>query len=216
MYDDDYDYAYDAIIEEHLRMLSEDPVIDYLGRYGDAIQERVETCADEARGLLEAGFPGAAVVRATAAIELVIRFFLARPLVQGAFLSEEWAGLLAERILRGRSADDRELLPAILNNWGIDLRAIRLPDGSSLWECVVSRVWPRRNEYVHRGSALTREDAAVAIESLQLLVSEVVEKVAERFGFTRAETGRWSIRLSEHDRSLNPPHVFECESPFGA
>ena len=119
-------------VDEELQRLAEAPVFDYLAHYGDAIEDRVRACVSDARALAAAGFHGAALVRAAAGIEITIRFFLPRPLVQGAFLSNECSRLLSQKVLNGRTADDRDLLPAILRNWGIDLIAVTLPDGPTL------------------------------------------------------------------------------------
>jgi hypothetical protein len=70
-------------------------------------------------------------------------------LLQGAFLSDERAKLLSQKVLNGRTAEDRELLPAILRNWKIDITSITLSDGRQLWETIVTRVWQRLNNYVH-------------------------------------------------------------------
>lgn len=78
------DDAMMAWFEGQLQAQSREPVFAYLAKHGDAIQSRVDTSSREATHLRDAGFPGAAVVRAAAGIEIAIRFFLARPLVLGA------------------------------------------------------------------------------------------------------------------------------------
>ncbi|HEX7232722.1 MAG TPA: hypothetical protein VF452_20210, partial [Candidatus Binatia bacterium] len=127
--------------EERLRETSLAPVRTYLGTYGDAIEDRVKQSVDAANTLVQSGFPSSALVRAATAIENTIRFLLVRPLVQGAFLSDEWAGVLAARIGTGRTAHDRELLPKLLKIWEIDIDAIRLSSGSSLWSTITDKVF---------------------------------------------------------------------------
>jgi hypothetical protein len=102
MHSDDYlDYereaAMEAFLEEELRRISEEPVFYYLATYGDAIDGRVRSCLNEAQALAKAGFSGASLARAAAGIEVTIRLFLARPLVQGAFLSDDWAQLISQK-----------------------------------------------------------------------------------------------------------------------
>jgi len=206
--------ALEQFIEEQLRQLSEEPVFAYLAKFGDAIQRRVDTCRSEARALVVAGFYGAALVRAAAGIEITVRFFLARPLVQGAFLSDQWSQVLTSRILNGRAAEDRQLLPAILRNWGLDITSLTLTDGSQVWECIVTRIWPSRNDYVHAGATVTLDDAQAASDCLDQLLAAVVAPIARRLGFTREETDAWSVVLSRFDRHLNPPRRFETASPF--
>lgn len=195
--------AREKFIADHLQHLAEAPVFDYLARFGDAIEERVGLCIKESTELRMAGFHGAALIRSAAGIEITIRFFLASPLVQGAFLSDEWAALLSEKVLNGRSAEDRNLLPAILRNWSLDVTRVTLPDGSQMWERIVSSVWPRRNQYVHAGATITASDALLAGECLDTLLAKVVTPIGTRLGFTRDQTGRWSVVVSSHPE-INP------------
>jgi hypothetical protein len=206
--------AMERFLAEQLREMSESPVIHYLAHNGDAIEERVRQCRVEAAELASRGFHGAALVRSAAAIEITIRFFLARPLVQGAFLSDEWSELLTRKMFNGRTAEDRELLPAILRNWDLDITQLTLSDGSKLWDRILTRVWPRRNDYVHAGAVIAESDARLAAECLDAMLTHVVSPIATRLGFTREETGRWSVILSRHDRTLNPPTRHKTASPF--
>jgi hypothetical protein len=137
-------------IQETLKNISEDGVRNYLGTYGDAVDARIEHCMKEARMLLTGGFFQSAVVSAVTAIELTIRFLLLRPLMQAAFLSEEWASLLTQRIASGRGSGDREILPQILNFHDIDLNNIKLPGGKALWATITDVVYSTRNKIVHR------------------------------------------------------------------
>lgn len=221
-WDDHYsDYeresAMEQFLNDELRRISEEPVFYYLAYYGDAIEARVRGCLGQARNLIEAGFFGAALVRAAAGIEVTIRFFLARPLVQGAFLSDDWSQLISQKILKGRTAEDRELLPAILRNWKIDITSIKLPDGSQVWEQIVGNVWRRRNDYVHKADDASRGEAILAIDCLEALLSQVVDPLARKLGFTRDQTGSWSVVAVENPPefpNLNPPRKFTPEDPF--
>jgi hypothetical protein len=204
-------------LEHELRRLAEQPAFEFLARNGDAIEARVRECLAEAEALSRVGFPGACLVRAAAGIEVAIHFFLTRPLLQGAFLSDEWAELLTARVFGRRTAEDRKLLPAILRNWGIDITAIALPQGGQLWETIVERVWRARNRYVHAGGIVAASDADVAIACLSTLLDEVVADVARRLGFTREWTNRWSLVAVENPPAypyLNPPREYVRESPF--
>jgi hypothetical protein len=200
--------------QEQLRDLSEGPTFAFLARFGDAIQERVDPCKREAQNLVSAGFYGAGLARAAAGIEITVRFFLARPLVQGAFLPDKWAQALANRILNGRAAKDRELLPAILRNWGIDVTSVMLLDGPQLWQTIISRVWPRRNDYLHAGADISASESGVALECLDSVLRDIVEPIAARLGFTRSETGKWSVVLSRFNGDLNPPANYDTDTPF--
>lgn len=219
---DDYHYyqqeaAMEEFLEEELHRISEEPVFSYLAAYGDAIEERIKRCLSQAQALSDSGYPGAALTRAASGIEVTIRFFLARPLVQGAFLSGEWAEILSQKLLRGRTAEDRGLLPAILRNWKMDITSIKLSNGAQAWEQIVKKVWPRRNDYVHKADDASNEDALLAIECLKILLSEVADPIAKKLGFTREQTGCWSIVNVENPPDsphLNPPRTFTRQDPF--
>ena len=223
-WDDDYhryqeEAAMETFLEEELRRIAEEPVFAYLAVHGDAIEVRVKRCLAQAQSLSGSGYHGAALTRAASGIEVTIRFFLARPLVQGAFLSEDWAELLSQKVLTGRTAEDRELLPAILRKWKIDITKVKLPDGSQAWEQIVMRVWPRRNDYVHKADDASPEDALLAIECLTALLSQVVDPLATKLGFTREQTECWSVVAAKNPPeypNLNPPKKHPRRDPFVA
>ncbi|MFZ3136376.1 MAG: hypothetical protein WA126_03170 [Thermodesulfovibrionales bacterium] len=206
--------AMERFIEEQLREIAEAPVFSYLSKYGDAIEERIRYCIEEATALRKEGFWGAALIRSAAAIEIAIRFYLARPLVQGAFLSDEWAALLSKKVLSGRTAEDRDLLPAILRNWSIDITKVLLSNNLQMWQQVTSRVWPRRNDYVHAGDTVEEADAVLAAECLDALLSHVVDPIARRLGFTREQTGCWSVVTSPIQPEINSPRRYLTANPF--
>ena len=82
--------AHDAMIEDALKGISDDGVTSYLGRYGHAIDARVQRSINDAQQLLTAGYTQSSLILATTAIELIVRFMLIHPLIQAAFLSEDW------------------------------------------------------------------------------------------------------------------------------
>jgi hypothetical protein len=183
---------YQRMIEESLRSVSEGAATSYLGTYGDAVQQRVDQSLSVARELAGAGFHAAAVVAATSAIEITIRFLLIRPLLQGAFLSDEWAEVLTKRIASGRIAGERELLPAVLRQWSVDITKLRNAGGELLWETSLPAVWRKRNLVVHEAASATSDDSNRAVQSAELLLKEVVAPLAKRLGFTIETTGKWS------------------------
>jgi len=209
--------AMEEFLEEELRRISEEPVFYYLAAFGDAIENRVKRCIEQAEALLANRYPGAALTRAATGIEIAIRFFLARPLVQGAFLSDEWAELLSRKVLSGRTAEDRELLPAILRNWRMDITQVKLSDGSQVWEQIKNRILPSRNDYVHKADNASIEDARLAIECLTTMLTQVVDPLATKLGFTREQTGCWSVinaKNPPNHPNLNPPRTFTRRDPF--
>lgn len=99
------------LIDNAIAELAVENIRMYLTTYGDAIDERVSSAKEEAEQLLKAGHNGPALTVAVTAIEIILRFFVLRPIVHGAFLSEEWAQILLDRVVSGKTFNDRELLP---------------------------------------------------------------------------------------------------------
>ena len=195
--DDDRDYSdiqseYEAdLIDKGIAELPVENIRAYLAQNGDAIQVRVNRCIDESDSLLAAGHFGAALVVAVTATEIIIRFFVLRPLVQGAFLSDQLAGLLVKRIVSGSSSKDRELLPKISSHWGIDLENLALMNGKKLWPTLTKDIWPLRNAYVHRADVISREQAALALECTRALLADLVKPIAIKFNLSWPQSGVW-------------------------
>lgn len=180
------------LVQDALRQISKDGARAYLSRYGDAVDTRVTACLAEAEQLAATHHPGPALALVATALEIMIRFLLLRPLVQGAFLSDRWAGILAARIATGRTAEDRELLPAILRQWGLDITKIKSPGGIHVWPLIVGQLWSIRDGFVHRFEPVSPELAVQAVECARAFRDQAVGHVAKRLGFTLAETGKWS------------------------
>jgi hypothetical protein len=211
----------DRMFQEGLKDHSKEAVKSYLGKYGDAVDLRVASSVEEAKQLLESGNLGAAVVLAATAVEVMIRFLLLQPLVQGAFLSNEWAGILTERVVssRSRSVEDRKLIPAVLRQWGLDVTMVKMRSSKQLWEFVVKQLFPIRNKFVHQYDALSTEFAKDAIECAEVFRSEIVGAVARVLGFTLDVTGKWcEIRHHEQRTALSVTSAwvenFESANPF--
>lgn len=136
-----------------------------------------------------------------------------RPLMQGAFLSEEWAEILTKRIATGRSAEDRKLLPAILRQWGVDITTIKTKSNESLWQNIKSLI-QKRNDFVHSGEEIKEQEARKGLEAADTLVAEVIVPIAEKFGFSLSETGRWH-KIDKYDSEGGERHTsFKPLSPF--
>lgn len=205
--------AYDAMIYDAVENISDSGVQSYLGCNGDAIDARVLGSIKQARELINAGFHQPAVVVATTAIELIVRFFLIRPLIQAGFLSEEWASLLTEHIASGRTDKDRKLLPRILEEHHVDISAVLLEDGRELWQTVIAEVYPKRNRVVHLAEPATEANALLALECAERLRSDVVLPIAERMGFTLDVTGVW-CRTKTKGENLTGSAYFTVRDPF--
>lgn len=191
---DEYDF-FDEIteaqfLEDKLKDISEEGVRSYLGTYGDAVDQRIANFLAQAEQLKDAGWCDASVVMSVTAIELTVRFLLVRPLIGAAFLSEDWADLLSQRIVTSRTVDDRKLLPEILRFHDIDIKRIQLKDQRELWP-VVLKIYEMRNRIVHAGESATVKHAETAIECAKELREQAVLPLAKKHGFTLEATGKW-------------------------
>jgi hypothetical protein len=205
------DRAYEAdLIRQALQTISKDAVKGYLAKYGDAVDTRIQSCLGQAKQLMATNHPGPALTLAASALEIMIRFLLLRALVQGAFLSDKWAAILAARVTEGRTAEDRKMLPAILLEWGLDLNKVRTVSGVFVWPFIVDRLWSLRNGFIHRFNPVATEVAAQAVECAEVFRVTVVGTVAKRLGFTLEETQRWSA-IKKPDGTVD---VFEVGDPF--
>ncbi|HEX7343160.1 MAG TPA: hypothetical protein VF398_02790 [bacterium] len=197
--DDPYRYwdpqdEYEAeLIKKAIEEVSVERAREYLGTYGDAIERRVAQSMGEAEQLLAHGHPGAALILAFTACELIVRFYILKPLVHGAFLSDGWANVLVGRILNSRTSVDRDLLPKVLQVWGIDLNALLLPKGRRLWAHLIDPVCTARNDVVHRGSSASTQVARDAIDCAKGLMEQLVQPLARRFGLSWPDSRAWAI-----------------------
>lgn len=203
-YDNDKEY-YDLqseyeqdLIDTGIKDLSYDKIRDFLGRYGDSIYKRVNSLIKDSKQLLNNTFFGPSLVLSTSAIEIIIRYLLIRPLVQGAFLSDEWANILSMRIINGKSYRDREMLPLVLINFEIDIKNIRISENKLLWETIKSEVFKKRNLYVHQGDEVTADVANISLSCVKQLLN-IVYDISIKFGFTLNSTGKWSKIINGHD-----------------
>jgi hypothetical protein len=183
--------AEETLIDNAIKDLSEGPIIDYLATYGYAIENRIKNCHEQAKELLKCNFFGPSLILSNTAIELIVRHLLLRPLILGAFLSEEWASILTNRVLQGRTVDDQKLLSNILNSkWKIDVSKIKLNSGVSFQESL-KRTRNKRNQFVHSGEPVEKEDPIAGIEIIDVFFKDIIYPISKRLSFTVEVTGKW-------------------------
>ncbi len=211
------DYAreeYESQLIEHgISDRTNEQISNYLGIYGDAIQERIDRCLNDAKVQLKNGFPSSAIVSAVTASELSIHFFILRPVLEGAFLSEEWSEILMNRILNQRAASDRKLLPAVLHQWKINLAALKLSNDEQLWNLFVTAILPLRNDIVHQGANASNEQAEQSIRFAYTFLEKVVAPLSDRFGFSWSKTRKWSSIQQGIGGATSSRH-YQTKSPF--
>ena len=165
-----------ALIQKALKDISEEAIRSYLTDHGKEFGMRITSCITQAEGLIKLAHYGPSLVMSVAAIELIIRYLLIQPLSQGAFLSEEWASILSDKIASGRSADDRELLPAILMKWDIDITKRPISGKQQLlWETMHKLIWRKRNDFIHRALPVSKNESETALECAHTFISVVAE-----------------------------------------
>jgi hypothetical protein len=210
LYEDEYfeEIGRQEDIAAELKRLSEEPIRDYLGTYGDAIDQRLDDVLTAARYASQAGFPRFAVLGAVTAIEIIIGHMLVRPLLQGAFLSNSWAQILTKHVIGGRAPTERKLLPSVLEMYDIKIEDLKLQNGKSLWQAFLSAVIPHRNAIVHAGESATPEQALLALECATTLRKELVAKVAAKLRFDFENTPTWAKHVSDEG------YTYDAASPF--
>ncbi len=161
-----------------LAEIKENAINAYFFYYGDDIEHRIQSRIDAAKELLEVQFNGESLTDSIIAVELTVRWFLLRPICEAAFMSEEVAGILVQRILPPRATGaDREILPRILREWGSDVKSLKLSDGSELWGQLTTEYIPARNAFVHRGEPVEEAVAVGAADSAERLLAEAIRIV---------------------------------------
>ncbi len=202
------------LIEDALRDISYENVRYYLGTYGDSIEARINRIVKESESLIEQNYYAPSLVLSTTAIEIIIRFFIIRPLLQGAFLSEDWASLLSGRIAYGKTSKDREIVPLILKLCDIDIDKYNLSDNRTLWDTIFKNVIIKRNFFVHKGEPVDKEVALLAMECVKKMLGIVFE-ISDKYGFTLGLTGKWSAIKEGYD-SINKVKLSMSFKPLDA
>jgi len=202
-----YDYA-EETFELGIQELSKGNVRDYYLKYGDCIQERINFCINQSESLYKMVYGGAALTMSATAAEIITRYIILRPLIQGALLSEEWADILVNRITNGRSAEDRELLPKVLRQFEIDITNIKLSNGCNFWDYFLNKVWKQRNDFVHKGEIPGDLEVQMAIECTKVFITEIVYPIAKKFDFEINDNKNLPMSVNFYNKD------YKQENPF--
>lgn len=197
-------------IAKAIKNLAHQPIRDFLGTYGDAIDTRLDDIIAQARYARQGGYPRFAVIGAVTAIELITRYLLVEPLLQGAFHSGSWAKILTRHIVQhGKQAIQRDLLPSVLSMYDIKLGELKLSDGSPLWKTIVNVIVPKRNAIVHDGESASPDESDLALECANTLRKEVVTQVAKKMDFDLENNGYWHNHVDADEMTYEPKSLFE-------
>ena len=219
--DDEYFYQIDDAMkqleEEILERTSIENITGYLGEYGDSIAERIRSCAGIADSLLKSEYYAASLITSVIGIELIIRFLLIAPIVQGALLPNELATILMSKVGLNRSADDRKILPSLLKKYDIELGLLKLPTGEILWDVFQKEIITSRNRAVHLGDPCSKSEAQKALICLTEFDNQLVGSIAHKLGFSLERTGCWCrVEYGDPNDPTQPSGAthYQPNSPF--
>ena len=179
------------LIDTALEELPVENIRSYLGTYGGAIEKRVKKCLIEADELLKGKYHGQALVTAVTAIEIIFKFFILRPLIEGTLLTDKLTKILLPRILPSQVARCCELLPSVAEHWGIPLTDIKLSNDNKLWDTLKKEVLPKRNAVVHKADEVPDTCSQIAIECIDVLMKDVITPLSKKFGLSWPESAVW-------------------------
>jgi hypothetical protein len=211
----------ERLFQEGLKSQAQEAVKSYLGRHGDAVDQRVLGSIAEAKLLLQHGHFGPALCAAAIAVELMIGYMLIRPLLQGAFLSDEWADILTGRIVTDKVGRDSDLVPIVLRQWGLDVTSVRSRTSKvPVWQWITTHLLNGRNNYLHRYDPVPERTAIIGVECAEAFRQEIVGALAKQLGFSLEVTGKWCT--IDHPREVREPGTivsawseeFEPADPF--
>ncbi len=193
-----------ADIEKALKDKLEGGARDYLGTYGDAVAKRFDLVLTQATYARQQGYPHFAVLGAMTAIEVVMKQMLFRPLLQGAFLSDAWAQILTDRVIKPRTNQERDILPQILEIHGVKIKELTLNDNSNFWNTFSGKLTKKRNRIAHQGELATPAEAYLALECAEMLWSKVVLEMGKKLGFTLDDGEPWSDGIEDSYEPKDP------------
>ena len=137
----------------------------------------------EARSAL-AESPSAALVLATASMEVGFKSMILGPIISGLVHEESLASLVTEVFVTSAKQDGvRRIVHQVLKKYAsIDLEQITLPQHNKPYWMEVSEAQGLRNGVLHRAEACSMQDAKVVLELAEYLWNVVFLAVIKNFG----------------------------------
>ena len=198
--DDWHDIAQDEFIGELYSDFARDVLAGRDELYGEVVNqftsERLQSfyvdnpkiaepalwALSEARALL-ADHVAAALVMGVVATEVGLKATLLKPILHGLIHEESLAGFVVELVPDQRNDKFRDLLFAILSEYGgIDLRTFKRAGlAQTLWEEIVN-VQKVRNALIHRAEQVATQDAQKAIDIASAVVNDLFPGVIAKLG----------------------------------
>ena len=197
---DESDDQYNAMIDSLHSDFAADVLAGRDGLYGEIVdqfaQERLQSyyvqnpsvvlpacwALEQARVLLR-DHPEASLVFAVTAAEVGLKSGLLKPILHGLVHDEAFAAIIANLMPRQRNQQFRDLLFAILGNYGgVDLAAfMRQGASATLWE-EMEQDQQRRNRVVHRAQKVDVQHAQLAVEVAATVVEQLFPTVILTLG----------------------------------
>lgn len=147
----------------------------------------------EAKLLLEHGHPAACVAFAVTSIEQFLKAALLRPVVFGLVHMESLAALIVDVATDQSGGLDRykKLLAGLFKNLAdIELGTVKREGASRPLLEEIKSLQDQRNAVVHRGAALTNQDAELALAVANAVFSQVFVHLLAAVGLQIVKGGR--------------------------
>jgi hypothetical protein len=210
--DDEWDVARDEFIND----LYNDFASDLLSEHGDLYVEVIEQFAlerlqsfyldnpDLAMPALDAFkeastlvgiYPSAAHVFAVTAADVGLKAILLKPILYGLVHTDSLAAMIADLLPEQRNEKFRELLFAILKEYGgVDLEAYKRPGvAQTAWE-ELSGLHQKRNRILHKAEKASQAEAQHALALAATVLEEFFPTVIKKLGLQiRTANGKTTV-----------------------
>jgi len=137
----------------------------------------------ESKSVLEQS-PNAALVLATASIEVGLKSIIVQPIISGLVHEESLASFVTEVFIKGAKQDGvLKIVRQVLMKYASkDLQQITLPDHKKPYWTELGEAQELRNRVVHRAEACSKEDAERVIELADHLWSVIFLELIKSLG----------------------------------
>jgi hypothetical protein len=153
----------------------------------------------EARLVLEES-PSAALVLATASIEVGFKSIILRPIISGLVHEESLASLVTEVFVKSAKQDGvLKIVYQVLKKYAsIDLQQMTLPQHNKPYWMEITEAQELRNGVLHRAEACSKQDAERVIELAEYLWNAIFLDVIKSLGLHTHD----NQRICEHHETI--------------
>jgi len=115
-------------------------------------------------------------------MEIILKYFILQSLFEGIFLNGKLSKILLENILPRQLNRCFKLVESALKQWNIPITDLKLSNGNKLFDTLKCDILDKRNKFVHKAEEVPKEIPSIAIESIDILMKDVVIPVAKKVG----------------------------------